>query len=241
MIRFAICDDSVAFLEQAKFMIEHWDDRPQPVAVELFGDGDALIKAHTKKPFDIILLDIVMPLLNGIEVAKEIREEDKAVKIVFLTTSPDFAVESYTVKASNYLLKPVNPTSLFTCLEELVKQIQNTEKYISIKNFDVIHRVRLSDIEYVEADNKHAVLVCKDGRRFPSQEPLYAYEDKLQLKDGFFKCHRSYIVNVHCVGSFSHKEIRLQSGRRVPISRRSQKDFEDAYFSQLFWKAGERV
>ena len=74
MIRIALCDDSSVFLEETKFMIEHWDKCPQNIAMELFEDGDTLILAHAKKPFDIILLDIVMPLLNGIETAKELRE-----------------------------------------------------------------------------------------------------------------------------------------------------------------------
>ena len=113
MIRIALCDDSSAFLEETKFMIEHWDKCPQNITMELFEDGDTLILTHAKKPFDIILLDIVMPLLNGIETAKELREKDKNVKIVFLTSSAEFAVDSYAVKASNYLLKPLESEKLF--------------------------------------------------------------------------------------------------------------------------------
>ena len=85
-----------------------------------------------QKPFDIILLDVVMPLLNGIEAANELREKDKNVKIVFLTSSPEFAVASYTVKASNYLLKPVEPAKLFACLDELIIEI-HSENIISNK------------------------------------------------------------------------------------------------------------
>ena len=104
MIRIAICDDSSAFLHQTKFMIDHWDNYPQNITTELFEDGDTLILAHSKRPFDIILLDVVMPLLNGIDAAKELRRKDKTVKIVFLTSSAEFAVDSYTVKASNFFV-----------------------------------------------------------------------------------------------------------------------------------------
>ena len=106
MIRIGICDDSHAFLQQTKFMIEHWDQKPQNLKVEPFEDADSLFHAHAKSPFDIILLDIVMPLFNGMEAAKELREKDKTTKIVFLTSSVEFAIDSYSVKASNYLLFP---------------------------------------------------------------------------------------------------------------------------------------
>ena len=117
MIRIGICDDSSAFLHQTKFMIDHWDNRPQDIITELFEDGDALILAHSQKPFDIILLDVVMPLLNGIEAANELREKDKNVKIVFLTSSPEFAVASYTVKVSvnsNHVFQVASTASRYT-------------------------------------------------------------------------------------------------------------------------------
>ena len=157
MIRIGICDDSSAFLHQTKFMIDHWDNRPQDIITELFEDGDALILAHSQNPFDIILLDIVMPMLNGIDAAKELREKDKNVKIVFLTSSAEFALDSYTVKASNYLLKPLEPTQFFTCLDELIFDIKSVSKCIIVKGLDAVYRIPLSNIEHVESQSKHII------------------------------------------------------------------------------------
>lgn len=241
MIRIAICDDSSAFLHQTKFMIDHWDNCPQNITTELFEDGDALILAHSKRPFDIILLDVVMPLLNGIDAAKELREKDKTVKIVFLTSSAEFAVDSYTVKASNYLLKPIEPVKLFACLDELMAEIQSVSRCITVKGIDAAHRIALWDIEYVEAQGKHIIFSMTGNRMVESLEPLYAYENILVLDDGFFKCHRSYIVNIHHIDSYSHSEIVMRSGCRVPISRNCQKDFENMYFCVVFGKAGDDI
>ncbi len=238
MVRVGICDDSFAFIQQAKFMIEHWDDKPQKITVEVFEDADALIQAHTNLPFDIILLDIVMPLLNGIDAAREIRENDKTVKIVFLTTSTEFAVESYTVKASDYLLKPVEPAKLFKCLEGLITDIETVAKCITVKGVNATHRIQLSNIEFVESQGKHIMFYLLKGKAIESHEPLYAYESKLILDDGFFKCHRSYIVNIHNINSYSPKEIIMRSGCKIPIARNSQKEFETAYFTAVFGKAG---
>lgn len=241
MIRIAICDDSSAFLHQAKFLIEHWDaPAARSIVTELFEDADALLSAHSQKPFDIILLDIVMPLLNGIDAAKELREKDKTVKIIFLTTTTEFAIDSYAVKASNYLLKPVNPDTLFACLDELICDLQSIGKSIVVKGTDATHRIVLSDIEYVEAQLKHTVFFLKEKQKIESAEPFYTYENILVLDDGFFKCHRSYIVNIYHINSYTKKEIKTYSNQHVPISRNAFKKFEETYFSVFFGKLGEK-
>ena len=239
MFRIGICDDMPEFLDIVERSIEKWPHKPSDLAVQFFSDADALMAVHSKSPFDIILLDVVMPLLGGIEAAGEIRQYDPSVKIVFLTSSPEFAVDSYTVKASNYLLKPLDDQKLYACLDELVAQIQQSAKRILIRDRHAVHRVALQDIEFIESDNKYIHFSLTDGRTLTSSEPLYLYENKLLLADGFFKCSRSYIVNIHRIDSFSAKEIRMQSGYRIPISRSVQKEFESAYFAVLFGKAGE--
>ena len=166
MIRIAICDDSSEFTSQITHLIDHWNtSSTHNITTEQFRDGDSLLSAHKEKPFDIILLDILMPLLNGIDTARELREKDRTVKIVFITSSVEFAVDSYTVKASNYLLKPVNPVNLFSCLDELISELHSITKCIIVKGMDATHRIPLTNIEYVEAQRKHVVFFLKTTRR----------------------------------------------------------------------------
>ena len=172
MLRLAICDDMSEFLLSTKMQLEQWKDKPEELIIELFNNGDSLIEAHIANPYDIIFLDVLMPLLNGIETASEIRKHDSSVKIVFLTSTSAFAVDSYTVHADNYLLKPVA-------------------------------------------------------------------QDKLLLEDGFFKYHRSYIVNIYRIVTYMQKEIRMQSGFRIPVSRSCHAEFESAYFDLLFGKTDD--
>lgn len=239
MLKIAICDDMLEFLQHAKQTVEQWPNRPAAMLVELFTDGDALIGAHSASPFDIIFLDVLMPLVNGIETAAEIRQQDKSVKIVFLTSSPEYAVDSYRVKANNYLLKPLESQKLFACLDELTEEVRQQAKTVMVKGRHAVHRVELQNIEYVESDNKYVRFALADGNVLTSTNPLYMYEKSLLLEDGFFKCHRSYVVNIHKIKSFTHKEITMQSGWRVPIARNSYKEFEAAYFSAVFGRAGE--
>lgn len=239
MLNIAICDDSKEFLEQIRLLLDCWKDNSRPFLCHTFDNGDSLISAHSKIPFDVILLDVVMPLLNGIETARAIRKIDSNVKIVFLTSSAEYAVDSYTVKANNYLLKPVNSDALYLCLEELFSEIAQSARTLTIKELYSVKKVPLDHIEFVEAQNKHIIFYLNNGSIIETTEPLRILEDKLILNDGFFRCHRSYIVNISYIDTYTLKEVTLRSGKRIPISRSCHKDFENAYFSVTFGNAGE--
>lgn len=141
----AICDDDLLYMNQVKEMIEKWGkEHHEDVSIYLFNHGDALINSYQKSHIEVILLDIIMPLLNGMETAHEIRKNDSVVKIIFLTSSPEFALESYDVKASGYLLKPTTYEKLCSLLKIvnkhfimnlnllLLKQIKDIVKFIII-------------------------------------------------------------------------------------------------------------
>ena len=238
-MRIALCDDQPHQLENLRSMILAWDGAE--VSVSSYDNGDALLQAHGAAPFDIIFLDILMPLLSGMETARELRQSDRTVKLVFLTSSADFAVEAFTVKASNYLLKPVEPEKLYNCLEELDQELRASARKICVKGSHALHQIPVADIEYIESQNKRILFVLSGGETILSGEPLYAYEEKLTLEDGFFKCSRSFIVNIHRIDTFTPKEIRTRSGARIPISRSCHREFEKAYFSVLFGTAEEEL
>ena len=93
----------------------------------------------------------------------------------------------------------------------------------------------------MEAQNKHTLFILRNKPFLESIDSLYHHEDKLTLTEGFYKCHRSYIVNINYIDTYTTKEIRMRSGYRIPISRNCQADFENAYFSYTFKKAGEQT
>ena len=239
MLRIAICDDLPEVLQQTQAVLEKWPGKPEYCHIDSFPDGHSLIRAHRETPFDIILLDVVMPDFSGMDTARELRREDSAVKLVFLTSSAEFAVESYTVKADNYLLKPLSPPNLYRCLEELCRDILENARCLTLRTANAVHRILHRDIEYVESQNKQVLLYLSNGSSLRTATPLYALEPQLLPAEGFFKCHRSYIVNFHKIGTYSQKEIVMRSGCRIPISRGCNKEFETAYFAFLFGKAGD--
>ena len=183
---------------------------------------------------DIILLDMIMPLVNGMDTARELRQSDTAVRLVFLTSSPEFALESYEVRAFDYLLKPVAYERLAQLLDELSSMRPSATDELVIKTSFGYHALRLSDIEYAEARNKHVVFHLRDGRDIEALESFRSVEDRLAQNAVFFKCHRSYQVNLRNIDHFDRTEIVMRSGASIPLSRSSKQGFQDAYFAVRF-------
>ena len=236
MIRIAICDDSAEYLSHISQLISA--NVADAVCLE-YTNGYDLVTAHNASPFDIILLDIVMPNINGIETAGEIRKNDKNVKIVFLTSSAEYAVQSYSVKADGYLLKPVEPEALYKCIDDIVQQLSAESPSIVVKGLYSVHRIPLDTIMYLEAQNKHILFALRDGTTVKTTEPLHEWETKLNENLGYFRCHRSYIVNMQYIATYTHKEITMRSGCIIPISRSCHKEFETAFFRTIFGSAGD--
>ena len=235
MLKIAICDDSTLFLEHAEELIQKWSDESCfPVQIFTYTNGDDLIAANTSDRIDIIFLDIIMPLFNGMDTAREIRKKDKTVQIIFLTSSPEFALESYEVKAQGYLLKPVTYDRIKDTLNDCAQMFHEEPEYLIIKTSFGYQKLYLHDIEYAEAQNKKVLFHLRSGKTVESPEPFHSFESKFTIKDGFFKCHRSYLVYLQNVDHFRTSEITMKSGQIIPISRNYSKAFKEAYFAQMF-------
>ena len=182
----------------------------------------------------MILLDIMMPLLNGMDAAREIREHNLTSKIIFLTSSPEFAIEAYDVDASGYLLKPVDRDKLYKLLNKCLSEISRPADSITIHSAFGYQNIYLHNIEYLEAQNKKVIIFLSNGDKTEAIGALSYYEKSLTLEKGFFKCHRSYIVYIPAVDHFSGTELVTKSGTRIPIARGLGKTFQDTYFSYMF-------
>lgn len=206
-------DDDVAFLDRLHRMIDRWStETGTAVDVALVTRGEDLLARHAASRADIILLDMIMPLVNGMDTARELRQADTAVRLVFLTSSPEFALESYEVRAFDYLLKPVTYERLAQLLDELSSMRPAATDELVIKTSFGYHALRLSDIEYAEARNKHVVFHLRDGRDIEALESFRSVEDRLAQNATFFKCHRSYQVNLRNIDHFDRTDIVMRSG-----------------------------
>jgi len=234
-LKIAVCDDNNICLSETTESIRKWiSDNNINAEIFSFDNGDDLLKKCVNISIDIVFLDIIMPLLNGMDTAKELRSANNDIRIVFLTSSPEFALESYSVKATGYILKPVSYEKIQEALDECLKAKKSEPKSIVIRSSFGFHKVFIHNIEYIEAQNKKVVFYLSDGTRLETSETLSSFENKLTTEDGFFKCHRSYIVYLKNMQSFNSNDIITKTGRKVPIARGYAKPLHDAYFADMF-------
>ena len=180
----------------------------------------------------------MMPLLNGMDAAREIRKTDQVVKIIFLTSSPEFALESYDVKASGYLIKPTNYERLCSLLNDCKLSIHHEPQFIIVKTEAGFQKVYYHQIECIEAQNKKVLFYLENNRRIDVLDTFVHCSKELLLNDGFYKCHRSYLVYMPAVDHFNSLEIETKSHKKIPIARSCTKDFKGAYFEYMFKEGG---
>ena len=235
MLKVAVCDDSEIFSKNAADLIARWSDESGiPAEVSVFSNGDDLISAVASNDTDIIFLDIIMPLLNGMDTARELRQKNKAVRIIFLTSSPEFALESYEVKAQGYILKPVTYEKISEALDECAEALSTEPENIILKTQNGFKKIYFHDIEYAEAQNKRVIFHLRGGKEICAADTLHSIEERFTEEEGFFKCHRSYLVYMPNVDRFGTTELRMKSGSSIPIARGYGKAFKEAYFSMMF-------
>ena len=231
----AICDDEIHFIDAICPMLEQWaKERGLKLTLYRFTNGDDLITAHSKVGMDLIILDIIMPLLSGMDTARELRNTNHTVPIIFLTSSREFAVDSYEVKAFHYLLKPVDQTKLFLVLDEFMKTFQLPNTFFHARTADGFCRIEIDDVDYLEAQNKQVLVRLTNDRTIAIRELFSRCAEFFSLENGFCRCHRSYIVNLSRVKEFTKSEIITFNQASIPISRNSYAAFKETYFQHMF-------
>lgn len=243
MITIAVCDDSRdarTRLCDELAELGRGGDGFMPVEACAFSGGSDLLDAlNSGRRFDIIVLDILMPLLSGIETAAEIRRLDRAVKIIFLTSSAQFALESYDVKAYGYIVKSAPREKLFSLVREAVAEtMERQDQYTLLKTKTGLVKVYFHNVEYLEVMGKMLFIHQTDGETCEMYGTLQQMEDLFLSRPQFIKPHRSYIVNMDAVRRLRHNEIITVGGSRVPVSKAVYGEIKRQYIQYSFQRGG---
>ena len=237
MLKIAVCDDSRELLEKVeKDLHEYESVRSTPVTVHTYTNAVDLLDGLKKTDYDILILDIIMPGFTGMQAAHEIRKFNEEIKIIFLTSSKEFAIESYSVGAYYYLLKPVLNEKLFSVLDKVVSEITSKQESCVIYTHMGIVNIPFAKIECLEVYNKHLVFHLSDGSTKETRGALTDYENVFLERKEFLKIHRSYILNMDYIHSIEAGEIVTYSGKRFPVSRLVAKDIKEHYMNYIFTK-----
>lgn len=229
MIQIAVCEDDPSFLGQLADRVRKILDRHSiKYHMELFSNGDALL---LRGAFDILLLDIAMKPVSGLELARKLRMRGDEGSIIFITAYQQYAIEAYDVQAFHYLVKPVNLAKLERLLLNICSLIQKSrQNAITVRQGTSVRRVPLEQVLYLEVlDRKIYLHTQKEVL------PFYGKLDKLEsaLPEMFFRSHRSYIVNLRHVQCYDKAEVILDNEESIPLSKRRYKAFGLAFLHYI--------
>lgn len=235
MLRIAICDDEEKQLHETAALVNSYlQSRPHLHGhTELFrSGGELLIRAESGECFDLYVLDILMPELSGIDTGRRLRALGDGGEIVYLTSSKDFAADSYDVRAFFYLLKPLEDMKLFEVLDGAVKKlIRRRSSAIVVTTADGPRRILLEHIRYVERVGRCVRYFCTDGT-VDSQTirvPFREITAPLLADRRFYPCGASFVLNFQHVTGVSGQAALLDSGQTVTLPRTAATDFKKAW------------
>lgn len=226
-IRIGIVEDDPASAQLiVDYLKRYQSEFNQEFTVSLFDDGETLVERY-KPTYDILLMDIEMARMNGLQAAKKIRERDDSVVIVFITAAPQYAISGYEVQALSYVLKPV---PWFAFSQELKRSIdavrRRNDDSMLVETGTNQMRVLLSDILYIESI-RHTIIIHTFDGRLSITGTLKELETRLAEHD-FFRSNSCYLVNLRHVTGVRDQDSVMSNGELLRISRPRKKAFMQA-------------
>ena len=217
MIKFAICDDEPQMAREiADQLASYMKETASGYSVECFSSGYALLKSSEE--FDVIFLDIQMERPDGTETARLLRQRDNHSLLVFVTVLKECVFDAFQVEAYDYLLKPLDSARFRQTMDRALGWLErDAAKNLVIQRGSGCQVVLLSDLMYCEVLGRKIYLHKNDGRVVDYYDRLEELEQRVDSR--FFKCHRSYLVNLDYVSGCQGGQVLLQRGERLPVSR----------------------
>ncbi|MCM1540131.1 MAG: LytTR family DNA-binding domain-containing protein [Blautia sp.] len=218
MYRFAICDDRREDVEYIEGLIREWNrEAGYQIRIDRFSSGEAFLFAFEEdQGFDVLLLDIEMGDLGGIELAQRLRQLGAGIQIVFVTGYMEYIAQGYDVEALHYLLKPVTAKKLCGVLDRAMERLKNRERELTLTVPEGIVRIPLARIRYLEVMGNYVTI---HGEKSYSVKRTLGQMAEL-LDERFYRIHRSYIVNLQFVRKCTHTEVVLKDDASLPLSRK---------------------
>ena len=237
MIKIAFCDDDMEVLHQMNELLDRYRvERNEDITYAAFQSPFELLTEIEKgiRP-DILFLDVVMPGQNGMDVAKEIRQYDTNMKIISLTSSPEFAVESYSVGAYFYQLKPIWVECFFRLMDAVLAECEKKKKNrLILRSKDGITRIDLQQLEYCEVLGRKLLFHLENGAVLESAGSLDDLAGQLMQYSNFFRPHRSFLVNMEYIQNISSRSIKMVNDAEIPIPHGKCSEIKNTYMEYAF-------
>ncbi len=215
--RVAICDDSSVDALFVKNILSLWAQQRQvEILAETFASAERFLFRYAEdKSWDILLLDIEMGHMDGVTMAKQIRKDNEAVQIVFITGYSDYIAEGYEVAALHYLMKPVSQEKLFSVLDRALEKHKQNERCLNLEIGGEMVRLPLFEIRYLDVQGNYVTIHAK--KDYTVKRPLGEFEKELDHR--FTRVGRSMILNLKYIQRVTKTEVRLSDGTVLPLPR----------------------
>lgn len=243
-MKIAVVDDDLTFLEDFSGALARCASgvcalSGMPYSLFPFAEASTFLRAldaPAQSPFDLVFLDILLPERSGLELAREVYARDRACGIVYVTASPDYAMQGYGVNALGYLLKPLDDARLWKVLEAWStrkREAEESGESIWLKVRGELRRIGLASILYAESEDKRVYIRCT-GEDILWQGKLNDLAGRLPAS--FVRVHQSYAVNLDRAVKLRSDKIVLEDGSEIPVSYRYRRDVSERFFTAV---AGE--
>ncbi|MBQ3403880.1 MAG: response regulator transcription factor [Oscillospiraceae bacterium] len=238
-MRIGICDDLISDrIHLGELVSAYYESRGIHVDIDEFESGEELMDVFEKGKYQIIFMDVYMGAMSGVQAARAIRETDPACSLVITTTSPDHAIDSYEVHASDYLLKPFGAReveeALSWCSESMEEQLRGIELSFGEEKRTVL----LTDIAYISSEGKGAEVHTASGEKLNTDMSLTDLEGDIDDVD-FLRCHKGFLVNLNHIKRPDNASFIMDTGESVPISGDNHERIKHAFFDWAFKRAWE--
>lgn len=232
MFKIAVCEDEKDQRELIKdYLTKILDEINLSYEIITFSSGEELFENYPND-VDIFVLDILMDEINGMDIARKIREiDDKNVEIIFTTSLVDYIQEGYEVRAYRYLLKPLKYEDLKKHITSCINEISNRNKYILVDNKSSILKIKVNEITYIEIKKRNMTIYTTRGN-YQIKSTMDKIEKDLE-NHNFYRCHKSFLVNMEYVDNIKQYIAKLENKEEVPISRHRFKDFKIKFFRSM--------
>ncbi len=232
MLRIAVVEDNFADAEKLEDYIKQFcAGNKINYQVEIFKSGDEFLQNYTKI-WNLILLDIEMPGIDGMETAKKIRELDEETFLVFVTNMAQYAIHGYEVDAFDFVVKPVQYAPFCMKMKKLLNMMRmRQKKYITVNQTNGVSRVFLQEIIYVEVRN-HKLFFHTERGEVEGRGSLLQLEKETEGST-FARCNSGYVVNLRNIKSIEKDTVIMSNGDRLPVSRARKKEFLNQFAMYL--------
>lgn len=218
-MRIAVIEDEKVHRDLLLSYLRDWSAGQGSAEIYPFETAESFWFAYEEdKRFDVLFVDIQMPGMDGMELAKRVREKDRDVVIVFTTGITDYLEEGYEVEALHYLIKPLNEEKVRLCLEK-AKERRQSVNFVTLHTEEGTLKMSEETVNYAEARGHGCIIGLADNGELAVKENLSELESMLNDR-GFAKCHRSYLCRIGNIRHIGKEEIVFDNGQSIPVSRR---------------------